>query len=79
MHMVHSIINGKPASPVNFGGSGGGDDEEEDDRKHHRHLASMSPKITTKGQSSDESKDELIKKIMAENAQLAEQLGNKKA
>ena len=71
-------MNGKNPSPVNLGG-GGDDDEEGEDRKKHRHLATLSPNITTKGQTDDSSKDALIKKIMAENAQLAEQLSNKKA
>ena len=79
--MVHSIMNGNPVSPVNLGGGGGGgdDDAEDEERRKHRHLATISPKITSKGKADDESKDALIKKIMAENAQLAEQLGNKKA
>ena len=80
MHMVHSIINGNPVSPVNLGG--GGDDkedegDEDDDRRKHKHrkLVSSSPQITSKGKMDKQSKDSLIKKIMAENAKLAKELG----
>ena len=73
--MVHSIINGKPVSPVNLSG---GDDEEEEERKH-RKLSGSSPKLTSKGKLDKDSKDALIKKIMAENAKLAQELSNKTA
>ena len=80
MHMVHSIINGNPVSPVNLGGGGGDDDEEDeeegDDRRKHKHRKlTSSPQITSKGKMNKESKDNLIKKIMAENAKLAKELG----
>ena len=80
MHMVHSIINGNPASPVNLGGSsGGGEEDGGDEERKHRKLSGLSPKIASKGGMTKESKDSLIKKIMAENAKLAQELSNKTA
>ena len=80
MHMVHSIINGNPASPVNLGGGSSAEEESggEEERKH-RKLSGLSPKITSKGGMDKDSKDALIKKIMAENAKLAQELSNKTA
>jgi hypothetical protein len=77
MHMVHSIVNGNSPSPVNL--NPGDSDDEGEERLKHRKLGSVSPQITSKGKMDQDSKDSLIKKIMEENAKLAEQLGNKKA
>ena len=77
MHMVHSIINGQPPSPVNLGGSGGGEEEDGGDDRKHRKLNVTSPQIVSKGKMDKDSKDSLIKKIMEENAKLAKELGNK--
>ena len=87
--MVHSIVNGHQVSPVSM--SGNHDDEEEEDeeeedgderkKKRNRKLvhAPTTPDISSKGKMDEATKNAYIKKILAENKTLAEQLGNKTA
>ena len=78
--MVHSIMNGKSTNPVTLGREkedDAGEGDEGEDRRKHRHLTTISPKITDKGKTDGDSKEALIKKIMDENAKLAEELNKK--
>lgn len=85
MQMVHSIVNGHPVSPISMSGNHGGEETAEGEgerrvlrnRKLNHTQLTTTPMITNKGKMGDEERQKLIDKIMKENKDLKEQLGNK--
>lgn len=77
MHMVHQIVNGGNPNHLSMSGSAeptGGNDEEER-RKLVQNQSSL--QITSKGKNNKESRNDMIARLQAENADLASQLSKK--
>ena len=80
MHMVHQIVNGGSANHISMSGSAPAEEQEESGGEEERRKLVQyqnNVKITDKGKNNKESREELISRLQAENANLASQLGNK--
>ena len=77
MHMVHQIVNGGSANHISMSGSAPAEEDGGDEERRKLVQYQNNVKITDKGKNNQESREELISRLQAENADLASQLGNK--
>lgn len=77
MHMVHQIVNGGDANHISMSGSAPAEEESGDEERRKLVQYNSNVKITQKGKNNQESREDLISRLQAENADLASQLGNK--
>lgn len=78
MHMVHQIVNGGSANHISMSGSAPAEENEEGDEERRKLVQyNNNVKITEKGKNNKESREDLIARLQAENANLASQLNNK--
>ena len=77
MHMVHQIVNGGSPNHISMSGSAPPAEEDGDEERRKLVQYNNNVKITDKGKNNQESREDLISRLQAENADLASQLSNK--